>query len=306
MNTRLKFVRLQYRPVKGGEWITAKDEGAPAHDSKKFNFVCALSRSDGCRFDWDTNGQYEKLLSGFKDGVYELRVKSFCGGASSLADASVHEYVSDQRLLLTVDTVAPVRLRTFSEAQYFGAEFAEEIDCSGVNVYVTKKRSDCSDSAATMSQTVDVTIPPYQIRCLNSTGRGVFFFLKFADDDVGQYQISVIGIKDGAGITALRVDNWFKKCEKNSNLSNAPSASSRLGVAPERRHRGASPTLPSTHEIGVPVTIFIALAIASAFAAAIASRRVRLGASTSDSAERAPLAFAPPGAKSGPDYGSVI
>ena len=306
MNTRLKFVRLQYRPVKGGEWITAKDEGAPAHDSKKFNFVCALSRSDGCRFDWDTNGQYEKLLSGFKDGVYELRVKSFCGGASSLADASVHEYVSDQRLLLTVDTVAPVRLRTFSEAQYFGAEFSEEIDCSGVNVYVTKKRSDCSDSAATMSQTVDVTTPPYQIRCLNSTGRGVFFFLKFADDDVGQYQISVIGIKDGAGITALRVDNWFKKCEKNGNLSNAPSASSRLGVAPERRRRGASPTLPSTHEIGVPVTIFIALAIASAFAAAIASRRVRLGASTSDSAERAPLAFAPPGAKSGPDYGSVI
>ena len=222
MNPRLKFVRLQYRPVTGGEWITAKDKDASAADSKKFNFLCAYSRSDGCRFDWDTNGQYEKLLSGFKDGVYELRVKSFCGGASSLADTSVHEYVSDQRLLLTVDTVAPVLLKTYMTQQYYGAEFAEEIDCSNVRVSLRKLRADCS-STTNIYQQVDATIPPYKIGCFNSTGRGLFS-LKFDESDVGKYYVSVSGIKDGSGISALPLGESVSKCSRQALPATTASA----------------------------------------------------------------------------------
>ena len=110
MNQHLKLVRLQYRPVSGGEWITAKDEASNETD-KKFNLLCADSRTEGCKFDWVINNQYEKLLSGFKDNMYELRLKNFCFGGPSLADPSVHEYVGDQRLTLTVDTKLPMVTR---------------------------------------------------------------------------------------------------------------------------------------------------------------------------------------------------
>ena len=116
MNERLKLVRLQYRPVSGGEWITAKDESSIETD-KKFNLLCADSRTEGCKFDWVINNQFEKLLSGFKDNVYELRLKNFCFGGPSLAETSVHEYVGDQILTLTVDTKRPLDILDFSSQQ---------------------------------------------------------------------------------------------------------------------------------------------------------------------------------------------
>ena len=76
MNTRLKYVRLQYRPVTGGEWIIRKTPHSDERD-KKFNFLCPYSRGNGCRFKWDTAGRFDRLLSGFKDGKYELRLKTF-------------------------------------------------------------------------------------------------------------------------------------------------------------------------------------------------------------------------------------
>ena len=109
MNTNLDKVRLQYRPVTGGEWITAKSEdGRFKDDNYKFNFLCEDSRTVGCKFDWNLNNAYDKLLSGFKDGAYELRLKSFCINAPTLADISVQEYVSDTTLALFVDTKAPM------------------------------------------------------------------------------------------------------------------------------------------------------------------------------------------------------
>ena len=77
VNEHLKYVRLQYRSVKGGEWIAAKDTKAPASESFKANLLCDNSRTQ-CRFDWDlSNFGYDKLLSGYKDGAYELRLKSY-------------------------------------------------------------------------------------------------------------------------------------------------------------------------------------------------------------------------------------
>jgi len=230
MNTRLKYVRLQYRPVTGGEWITAKDADSDERD-KKFNLLCPYSRGNGCRFEWDTAGRFDRLLSGFKDGKYELRLKNFCTEADALADASVHEYVSEQKLLLTIDTVAPVITRIFSNQQYFGVEFVENIDCSDVTVEVQKRYDDCGKSTST-NEDVDVTVPPYEIRCFNATSHGTFS-IKFADADVGQYKIIVRGIKDGAGISAVPVDGWFKKCRANTaSAATRAAASARLSRAP--------------------------------------------------------------------------
>ena len=149
MNERLKLVRLQYRPVSGGEWITAKDESSIETD-KKFNLLCADSRTEGCKFDWVINNQFEKLLSGFKDNVYELRLKNFCFGGPSLAETSVHEYVGDQILTLTVDTKRPLDILDFSSQQrVFGKEFDENIDCSGQSVEVRKIRTACGASGGT-------------------------------------------------------------------------------------------------------------------------------------------------------------
>ena len=180
------------------------------------------------------------MLSGFKDGKYELRLKNFCTEADALADASIHEYVSEQKLLLTVDTVAPVITRTFNNQQYFGVEFVENIDCSDVKVEVTKRYDACSKTRTSMNEVVDVTVPPYEIRCFNTTSQGTFS-IKFADADVGQYKIIVRGIKDGAGISAVPVDGWFIKCRRNTPSAAArAAASARLSRAPTRANDAPS------------------------------------------------------------------
>jgi hypothetical protein len=92
-----------------------------------------------------------------------------------------------------------------------------------------------------MKQVVDVTVPPYEIRCLNTTSTGTFS-VKFRDDDVGQYMIKVRGIKDGAGIPAVTVDGWFKKCWRNTaSAATGTVASARLSRAPTRANDAPSP-----------------------------------------------------------------
>ena len=46
-----------------------------------------------------------------------------------------------------MDTVAPVITRTFSNQQYFGVEFVENIDCSDMQVEVTKRYDACGQTA---------------------------------------------------------------------------------------------------------------------------------------------------------------
>jgi len=137
MNQNLKLVRLQYRPVGVGEWITAKSEDSEENDKKK-NLLCGDSRTEGCKFEWDVNNQFEKLLSGFKDGVYELRVKNFCFGGHTLAESSVHEYVSEQRLSLTVDTFKPIPQSLVRVDNHYTWSFYEPIDCSNQKVTITR------------------------------------------------------------------------------------------------------------------------------------------------------------------------
>ena len=205
MNERLSFVRLQYRPVSGGEWITAKDEGSPETD-KKFNLLCADSRTEGCKFDWVVNNQFEKLLSGFKDNVYELRLKNFCFGGPSLADPSVHEFVGDQRLTLTVDTKRPLDIVDVSSQQrVFGKEFDENIDCSGQSVEIRKVRTGCGKKGGTETDeqiSEEALRGTFEFKCTNVAGATGRWMVEFPENERGRYVVKVNGVTDAAGNAA--------------------------------------------------------------------------------------------------------
>jgi hypothetical protein len=200
MNERLSLVRLQYRPVSGGEWITAKDESS-AETDKKFNLLCADSRTEGCKFDWDVNNDYEKLLSGFKDDVYELRVKNFCFGGPSLADPSVHEFVGDQRLTLTVDTKLPmVKHVETSFGRYVMVEYDESINCDAQSVSIVQERTGCGESGGSESGATETSWQlknKYQFKCT-----GGVWVARFPSSKSGRYSVAVDGITDSAGNAA--------------------------------------------------------------------------------------------------------
>ena len=125
-------------------------------------------------FDWVVNNQYEKLLSGFKDGLYEVRVKNFCFGGPSLATENVHSYVYDETLLLSTDTVKPMeQTRVSSDERFHGVKFYEAIDCSASTVSVRKINSRCG-GAGTASNTLVTPeqLNGYNIKCFNRAERG--------------------------------------------------------------------------------------------------------------------------------------
>jgi hypothetical protein len=205
MNERLKLVRLQYRPVSGGEWITAKDEGSTETD-KKFNLLCADSRTEGCKFDWVINNQFEKLLSGFKDNVYELRLKNFCFGGPSLADPSVHEYIGDQRLTLTVDTKRPMigRIET-TLGRFANADLDEHINCDAQKVAVKKVRTACGESGGTTTNepvSEEALRGTFEFKCTNFAGGTGRWTVEFPDNERGRYVVRVDGVTDTAGNAA--------------------------------------------------------------------------------------------------------
>ena len=225
MNERLKLVRLQYRPVSGGEWITAKDESSIETD-KKFNLLCADSRTEGCKFDWVINNQFEKLLSGFKDNMYELRLKNFCFGGPSLADPSVHEYVGDQRLTLTVDTKLPMVTRVETSLErYVTAEFDENIDCDAQRVEVTKVRSGCGESGGTATNvqvSEEALRGTFEFKCTNVAGASGQWMVEFPDNEHGRYVVKVDGLTDAAGNAARRFELTIDAhCSRASSMSNS-------------------------------------------------------------------------------------
>ena len=207
INDRLSLVRLQYRTQGAGEWITAKAEDS-TEQSKKKNMLCDSSRLDGCRFEWFVNNQYEKLLSGFKDGLYEVRVKNFCFGGPSLALDSVHEYVSDQILSLSVDTVKPMeRERTSSDERFYGITFYEPIDCSAMTVSVRKVNSLCGGTGVRYWWNVVTPeeLTSFNIKCFNSVSQG-HWVVEFPRSEAGRYKVTVGGIRDVAGNAAGDAD----------------------------------------------------------------------------------------------------
>lgn len=82
--------------VLGGEWIIVKDVECGVGTNKNFNLFCSESRGgDGCIFDWDLNDFYNKFLSGYKDGKYDIWLKIMCVGGFYFVKLLVYEFVSD-------------------------------------------------------------------------------------------------------------------------------------------------------------------------------------------------------------------
>jgi hypothetical protein len=230
MNERLKLVRLQYRPVSGGEWITAKDEGSTETD-KKFNLLCADSRTEGCKFDWVVNNQFEKLLSGFKDNVYELRLKNFCFGGPSLAEPSVHEFIGDQRLTLTVDTKRPLDMLDFSsQERVFGKEFDEHIDCDAQTVKVTKVHTSCGKSSGTATNlqiSEEALRGTFEFKCTNFAGGTGRWAVRFPTSESGRYEVKIDRVTDSAGNAA---DPFAMTVDAHCSGASSLTAKSALGV----------------------------------------------------------------------------
>lgn len=263
MNPRLKLVRLQYRPVSGGEWITAKDEGVPETD-KKFNILCDHSRSEGCKFDWKVNNQYEKLLSGFKDNVYELRVKNFCFGGPSLAEPSVHEYVSDQRLTMTVDTKLPMQVRKYSAShEFFGIQFDEPIDCSAQVVTIFKKNSKCNDEGKTMDTQIseEALRGTFTFKCSAPGVGATMWTVQFPPNESGKYLVQVTGVRDASANEATPFRIWANAhCDSTkfgADIQQVKLGSTKYEQAPS----SASSLLTSTWLTGLCVALMAIAAV---------------------------------------------
>ena len=289
MNERLKFVRLQYRPVSGGEWITAKDESSSESD-KKFNLLCGDSRSEGCKFDWKINNQFEKLLSGFKDNVYELRLKNFCFGGPSLAESSVHEFVGDQRLSLTVDTKRPLAVNEirFSK-ESFGVEFSESIDCSSQEVTIVKRRAGCigegvTDEPLNEELTPEVLRGTFEFRCANDNGAGRWIVV-FPGDQIGLFLVRVRGVRDAAGNTA-------KDFQIEVEARCSAQGTARLGskkIADVQDFRVSSSTSPSwTPAPPAAIFTFVVISVAIAVIGAVKRRTGNVSVGELDAVIKSP------------------
>ena len=248
MNERLKLVRLQYRPVSGGEWITAKDE-ASTEDSYKFNYIsrnttdnsiaCTSSRTEGCLFQWDVNNAYDKLLSGFKDGVYEVRVKNFCFGGNALADTSVHEYVSDQILNLVVDTVPP-ETKSFHHddlARSVWIEYFESVDCSKSTLHLTRTYLDATCSTVNEYVSREDIEFEFKVVCYDTA-----WLLKFPSYLNGTVTGTLTGIQDLSGLVADDYTFVFSTgnmtvdgCGAASNAAAAAAAAAALSAIEVKR-----------------------------------------------------------------------
>ena len=253
MNGNLGKVYLQYRPLSGGEWITAKDSSSTIKENFKFNIMCPDSLTEGCSFDWNMNNDYEKMLSGFKDNLYEVRVKSFCSGGGKFASMDVHEFVSDQRLIVTVDTGAPIEKTSFSASERaFGMEYLEEIDCTKRDannkdlheVSITKVNTNCAGTGEVIDEPVSATQlqADFTVKCVNNAGTGKWV-VEFPPQTNGQYRVDVKGVSDIAGNLALPFSiNADVRCARSTasasmttkmtsalgNVENAPSSVARV------------------------------------------------------------------------------
>lgn len=271
VNNNLAKVRLQYRPVKGGEWISAKDESSPRDDSFRKNLLCPHSRLDGCLFDWDVSNNYEKLTSGFKDDVYELRVKTFCSNGDAFADTLVHEYVSEQTLQLRVDTKPPLQMLTWSGDDSFAVHFSEELDCDGQEVKVWNVDPGCPEERVSPE-----ALTKFTFACPKTTGR-VGWVASFPKEIggkrvSGRYRVRVSGVKDIAGNPA----NEFSFVADVRPNPGAPRrcASPTLGAAP-RASASTAPVRASTPTVIVIVGLLAATSAAFALVVIHASRRAR-------------------------------
>jgi len=188
-----------------------------------------------------------------------------------LADPSVHEYVGDQRLTLTVDTKRPLDKLDFSSQQrVFGKEFDENIDCSGQSVEIRKIRTACGPSGGTATNvqiSEEALRGTFEFKCTNVFG--ATWMVEFPENEHGRYVVKVDGVTDAAGNAARRfVLMVDAHCSRWRHRWRFPSTSSALGV--QDRSAGAPSSVKSVRttadawmSIGVVVSFVVIVAIAA-------------------------------------------
>ena len=202
MNSALRLVRVQYRRVGDGEWTTAHNAS-----KQKENLLCGDSRTQGCEFKWDVDNEIDQLMSGFKDGEYEVRVKNYCMGVPALAPTPVHEFVADEKLTLSIDTKKPIGIRRVQMGdRTFGIEFDEPIDCASVEggAQVWRNATTCTEEmsdAAAEAVSAEALASTYDFRCSNNDA-GYKWIVVFPEDSTGTYWIRLQGVRDIAGNVA--------------------------------------------------------------------------------------------------------
>ena len=216
VNTNLQYVRLQYRSTSGGEWITVKDEAAPSSDAYKQNLLCDLSRGSGCAFEWNAAAKYDNLLSGAKDGTYEVRVKNFCSGGDVLAAPLVHEYTSDQLIPLRIDNSAPSN----EDAVLF--KFLEEINCSRITTAIMRTAW-CNGKTSTKVYRADQI--GLEFSCTNVRGKG-YISTTYPASTRGTFSVTISGVTDLAGNAADEQTASFMTSGCIANTASAPATAS--------------------------------------------------------------------------------
>ena len=210
----VKFCRLQYRRVSsGGEWISARtrtsDGGLAKADLRDFSATNLI---------WDIGD--ENLLSGYKDGEYEIRVKNFCGGSVS-SGADVYQYVSDQTLTLRVDTSAPTQQGKYQDksSRTIWVKYLEEIDCSETKVTLRKVLDEsCKDVVHGIVSQAELK-SEWKIMCVYAADKGEWL-MEYPSSASGFFELQVENIKDIAGNVAddftwqFTASNGVEDCSK--------------------------------------------------------------------------------------------
>jgi len=300
VNENLKYVRLQYRSVKGGEWIAAKDTKAPASESFKANLLCDNSRTQ-CRFDWDlSNLGYDKLLSGYKDGAYELRMKSYCVGGNSVAEAAVHEYVSDQILTLKIDTKRPLvrNLKYVENLSTQEVSFTEEIDCASAEMVVQLRDNETTPWPDELPRR---ELHDFETRCFADK-----WVLQFPRSARGYYRVKLRGVQDSA--TNVADDVLFEAAVRVATAKT--STSSRLGAASRKFQLDDATRVTSGYERVAVHAVGLFCACCVLLVVALRTRRSedapRAAKTASSLEEETLLARACVDARDGSMYGSSI
>ena len=232
----VKFSRLQYRRVgSGGEWISARtrtsDGGLAKADLRDFAATNLI---------WDIGD--ENLLSGYKDGEYEIRVKNFCGGSVS-SGADVYQYVSDQTLTLRVDTSAPTQQGKYQDksSRTIWVKYLEEIDCSETKVTLRKVLDEsCKDVELGIVSRAELN-SEWKIMCVYAADKGEWV-MEYPSSVSGFFELQVENIKDIAGNVAddftwqFTAGNGVEDCSKficnaNERVSGGKCVACKTGYA---------------------------------------------------------------------------
>ena len=126
-----------------------------------------------------------------------------CVGGSHLAKPSVHEFVSDQNLMVKIDTKDPLvgDFKYVSSQVTQRVDFMEDIDCT--KQVITAKRGNSSTGPFEAVSNEDLR--QYVLQCVND-GAGGHWLMKFPYFSQGYHKVTVTGVTDVAGNPAAEFE----------------------------------------------------------------------------------------------------